>query len=39
MVLKPAWSDVLLLVVMAAVLAAGAALFLLPALNAKPAAA
>jgi len=39
MVLKPAWSDVLLLVVMAVVLAAGAALFLLPALNAKPAAA
>ena len=39
MVLKPGWSDVLLLVVMAVVLAAGAALFLLPALSAKPAAA
>ena len=37
MVLKPAWSDIVLLVVMAVVLAAGAALFLLPALSAKPA--
>jgi len=39
MVLKPGWSDVVLLVVMAVVLVAGAALFLLPALSAKPAAA
>ena len=39
MVLKPAWSDVILLIVMAVVLVAGAALFLLPALSAKPAAA
>jgi hypothetical protein len=33
MVFKPQWSDVVLLVVMAVVLAAGAALFLLPALQ------
>ena len=39
MVFKPAWSDVVLLVVMAVVLVAGAALFLLPALSAKPVAA
>ena len=38
MVLKPAWSDIVLLIVMAVVLAAGAALFLLPALRQKPAA-
>ena len=37
MVLKPAWSDVVLLIVMAVVLVAGAVLFLLPALSAKPA--
>jgi len=39
MVLKPAWSDLVLLVVMAVVLIAGAVVFLLPALSAKPAAA
>jgi len=39
MVLKPAWSDVVLLAVMALVLIAGAALFLVPALRAQPAAA
>jgi uncharacterized membrane protein len=37
MVLKPAWSDVILLVIMALVLIAGAALFLLPALRPQPA--
>jgi len=39
MVLKPAWSDVILLVIMALVLIAGAALYLVPALRAQPAAA
>ncbi|HVY50541.1 MAG TPA: DUF2269 family protein [Devosia sp.] len=39
MVLKPAWSDVWVLAVMAVVLVAGAVLFLMPALTAKPAAA
>ena len=39
MVLKPQWSDVALLVIMALVLAAGFAVFLLPALQQKPAAA
>jgi len=39
MVLKPQWSDVVLLVIMAVVLAAGFAVFLLPALQQKPAAA
>lgn len=39
MVMKPAWSDVVWLVLMAIVLVAGAVLFLLPGLNAKPAAA
>jgi uncharacterized membrane protein len=39
MVFKPQWSDVVLLVIMAAVLAAGFAVFLLPALQQKPAAA
>lgn len=37
MVVKPGWSDVVWLVLMAIVLAAGAALFLLPGLAAKPA--
>jgi uncharacterized membrane protein len=39
MVLKPQWSDIVLLVIMAVVLAAGAAVFLLPALQQKAAAA
>ena len=39
MVLKPAWSDVVLLVVMAVVIAGGAALFLVPALRTRLAAA
>jgi len=39
MVFKPLWSDVVLLVIMALVLAAGFAVFLLPALQQKPAAA
>jgi hypothetical protein len=37
MVLKPSWSDIWLLIVMAVVLVAGAALFLVPALTARPA--
>jgi uncharacterized membrane protein len=37
MVLKPQWSDIVLLVIMAIVLAAGAAVFLLPALQQKTA--
>ena len=37
MVFKPAWSDVVLLALMAVALAIGAVLFLLPGLSAKPA--
>ena len=37
MVFKPQWSDIVLLIIMAVVLAVGAALFLLPALMQRPA--